>query len=77
MFSEIRRFPRAGYRLPRKGDLPAHVEQQAMADPASAAERSAEPMAVTLRNAEAATSVTGAFRHKYFTPGPTPSGQTV
>jgi hypothetical protein len=62
MFSEIGRFPRAGYRLPHKQELPRHMEGQAMHPEAAPA----APSPVARRSIGASMSVTGSDRHKYF-----------
>lgn len=62
MFSEIRRFPRAGYRLPHKEELPKHMTRQVM-DPSAVP---GQPSAVAAREAREAVDVSGTHRHRFF-----------
>jgi hypothetical protein len=60
MFSEIRRFPRAGYRVSAKEDIPQHMTRAVLeggGDP---------PSPVLRRAAEQDSTVTGANRTKFF-----------
>jgi len=60
MFSEIRRFPRAGYRISAKDDVPSHMTEAAIRG------NSDVPSPVLRRTAELAGTVTGTNRTKYF-----------